>query len=192
MLEEVSQLAILEARDFFIKCGCDRRTMLDNREMYRRYMATPGVTFDLEQVWKCEYMDEVIRNWDSLDDDKKGLRYYEFFIYMNRNYECFGRYVDFLLEQLDAAKYMEENLAYSIVFRYATHSKWSSGYALLCSYGDYADVIYNRVKDVLNRLPSSGRNDRARADNEATYQYIKSEEYINDCKKYGGKKIVVP
>lgn len=192
MENEANQLSILEARDFFIKCGCDSRTMLDNREMYRRYRATPGVTFELEQVWKCEYLDNVIQNWDSFDDNKKGLKYYEFFVYMNRNYECFGKYVGFLLKQLEAAKYMNENLAYAIISRYATGSEWSSGYGLLCAYGNYADEIYNKVKDVINRLSNSSRNDRIRECNEAAYKYIRSEKYINDCQKYGGKKVVVP
>lgn len=192
MENEVKPLSILEARDFFLKCGCDQRTMLDNREMYSRYRATPGVSFDLEQVWKCEYLDQVIENWDSFDNNKKGLKYYEFFIYMNRNYECYERYIYFLLEQLDAAKYMDEDLAYSIIFRYATSTKWASGYGLLCTYGDYADIIYKKVKAVIDRLPSSDRNTRAMEYNEATYKYIKSEDYINDCQKYNGKKVVVP
>ena len=35
MEEEVKQFAILEARDFFLKCRCDRRIMLDDREIGR-------------------------------------------------------------------------------------------------------------------------------------------------------------
>ena len=192
MEDEIKPLSILEARDFFLKCGCDPRTMLDEKEMYSRYRATPGVSFDLEQVWKCEYLDGIIDRWDSLDSDKKGLRHYEFFVYMNRNYECFGKYVGFLLDRLLEARDMKENDAYSIISRYTSGSGWASGYGLLCTYGDYADTIYTRIKNVLNRLPNSDRNDKTWAANKAAYEYIKSEDYINDCKKYNGKKIVVP
>lgn len=192
MEEEVKQFAILEARDFFLKCRCDRRIMLDDREMYRRYMATPGITFDLEQVWKCEYMDNIIQKWDTLDDDKKGLRHYEFFIYMNRGYECFGRYVDFLLEQLDLAKDKDDRYAYGIIERYTTYHKSASGYALLCAYGDYADIIYRKIKDIITRLPDCERTNRDNEYNETIYKYMKSEEYISDCQKYGRKKVVIP
>lgn len=187
---EVKPLTILEARDFFLKCGCDRRTMIDEREMNRRYCATPGVTFDLEQLWKCEYLDEVIEEWEFLDNNKKGLRYYEFFIYMNRNYACFGKYVSFLLDQLVAAKELDERTAYSYIGRYTSSANWANGYSLLCYYGDYADLIYSRINELLRYLPASERKEKTKEANKAAYEYVKSEEYIRDREKYSAKRIV--